>query len=145
MRKIINVSSVQEMWRTAAEFAVLLKPGVVVALHGDLGSGKTTFMQGVAAALGVRRPVTSPTFTIANEYQTDAFTLVHMDLYRLGGADDLDAIGFNEHLENGAVVALEWPERAPGVVPSDAWHIHFAPGSIDHERVVRITAGDGMV
>jgi tRNA threonylcarbamoyladenosine biosynthesis protein TsaE len=138
MQKSFHVFSVEESWRAAAEVAGTLAPGMVVALHGDLGAGKTTFMQGVAAALGIRRPVTSPTFTLSNEYETAAFKLVHMDLYRLGCADDLQAIGYHEQLEKGAVVAVEWPERAAALIPPDALHIFFAIGAGEEERTIRI-------
>lgn len=138
MQKLFHVKSVEESWEVAAEVAGVLAPGMVVALHGDLGAGKTTFMQGVAAALGISRPVTSPTFTLSNEYETPAFKLVHMDLYRLGGADDLQAIGYHEHLEKGAVVAVEWPERAAELIPPDALRIFFALGEGAEERTIRI-------
>ena len=89
MTKTYTVRSVEETWQVAAEVAALLRPGRVVALHGDLGAGKTTFVQGMGLALGLKRPVTSPTFTLSTEYQTPRFKLVHMDLYRLSGPDDL--------------------------------------------------------
>lgn len=118
-----TVHSLEETWRVAAEVAEQLTPGMVLALSGDLGAGKTTFMQGVAFALGVKRPITSPTFTLCQEYDTPRFKLVHMDLYRLNGPDDLLTIGFPEHLESGAVVAVEWPERGGELIPPDALHI----------------------
>lgn len=123
MKKTYTVHSIDETWRIAAEVASLLTPGTVLALTGDLGAGKTTFMQGLAYALGVKRPITSPTFTLCQEYQTPRFKLVHMDLYRLNGPDDLLTIGFPEHLESGAVVAVEWPERGGDLIPPDALHI----------------------
>ena len=126
MTKSYTVRSVEETWQAAAEVAGLLQPGMVVALHGDLGAGKTTFMQGVGFALGLKRPVTSPTFTLSTEYATPRFKLVHMDLYRLGGPDDLLTIGFPEYLETGAVVAVEWPERAGDLIPSNALHVRFS-------------------
>lgn len=122
----------------AAEVARLLEPGTVLALHGDLGTGKTTFMQGIGAALGVNQPLTSPTFTISNEYQTPAFKLVHMDLYRLNSADDLLAIGYAEYLEDGAVVAVEWPERAKELIPATAIHLYFELGDELEERRITV-------
>lgn len=123
MKKTYTVHSIDETWKVAAEVAGQLEPGMVLALTGDLGAGKTTFMQGLAFALGVKRPITSPTFTLCQEYQTPRFKLVHMDLYRLNGPDDLLTIGFPEHLESGAVVAVEWPERGGDLIPPDALHI----------------------
>ncbi len=132
--------SVEETWRVAAEVARLLKPGTVIALHGDLGSGKTTFVQGLGFALGLRRPVTSPTFTLSTEYQTPAFKLVHMDLYRLSGPDDLLTIGYPEHLETGAVVAVEWPERAGNLIPPEAIHVRFSLADEPETRVIEVSA-----
>ncbi|MFP4477251.1 MAG: tRNA (adenosine(37)-N6)-threonylcarbamoyltransferase complex ATPase subunit type 1 TsaE [Desulfatibacillaceae bacterium] len=96
-------------------------PGMVLALCGDLGGGKTCLAQGLARGLGVPEdvPVTSPTYTLINEYQ-GRLPLFHADLYRLEGEDDLDQIGFFECLEAGGVAAVEWADRVgPSVVPAD--------------------------
>lgn len=138
MTKTYTVRSVEETWQVAAEVAKLLKPGAVIALHGDLGAGKTTFVQGVGFALGVHRPVTSPTFTITTEYDTPAFKLVHMDLYRLTGPDDLLTIGYPEYLETGAVVAVEWPERAGDLIPPDALHVRFSLTDDPETRIIEV-------
>ena len=126
MKRTVTVHSVEETWALARTVAAKLKPGMVLALQGDLGAGKTTFMQGIGGALGVRRPVTSPTFTLSVEYPTTRFNLVHMDLYRLSGPDDLLTIGYPEYLESGAVVAVEWPERAGELIPPDAVRLTFS-------------------
>jgi len=133
-----TVHSVEETWAAAADIVPLLKPGRVVALHGDLGAGKTTFVQGLGFALGVTRPVTSPTFTLSTEYPTPGFKLVHMDLYRLSGPDDLLPIGYPEYLETGAVVVVEWPERAGDLIPPDALHVSFALTSDPDTRVIEV-------
>ena len=134
-----TVQSIEETWRVAAEVAEQLTPGMVLALTGDLGAGKTTFMQGIAFALGIKRPITSPTFTLCQEYQTPKFKLVHMDLYRLNGPDDLLTIGFPEHLESGAVVAVEWPERGGDLIPPDALHITLTLSDDAETRAIEIT------
>jgi tRNA threonylcarbamoyladenosine biosynthesis protein TsaE len=134
-----TVHSIEETWRIAAEVATQLTPGMVIALTGDLGAGKTTFMQGIAFALGIKRPITSPTFTLCQEYQTPKFKLVHMDLYRLNGPDDLLTIGFPEHLESGAVVAVEWPERGGDLIPPDALHITLTLSDDAETRAIEIT------
>ncbi len=126
MKRTVTVHSVEETWALARTVAAKLKPGMVLALQGDLGAGKTTFMQGIGGALGVRRPVTSPTFTLSVEYPTPRFKLVHMDLYRLSGPDDLLTIGYPEYLESGAVVAVEWPDRAGELIPPDAVRLTFS-------------------
>jgi tRNA threonylcarbamoyladenosine biosynthesis protein TsaE len=111
--------SVPATWRLAAQLAARLPNGGVVALQGELGAGKTTFVQGLARALGITRPVTSPTFTLVGEYPGDHLLLVHMDLYRLRSPDDLLTIGFPEYLERKALVAVEWPERAGDLLPPE--------------------------
>ena len=140
-----TVNSVEETWTLAKEFAKELKPGTVVCLEGDLGAGKTTFTQGLAAALGVAGRVTSPTFCIVQEHRTSQQPskpskppkpsqpsqpsqpsfLVHMDLYRLHGEDDVIAIGWEDYLAQGAVLVVEWPERAGTLIPPDARHVVF--------------------
>lgn len=139
MKRTYTAHSIEETWRVAAEVAEQLTPGMVLALTGDLGAGKTTFMQGIALALGIKRPITSPTFTLCQEYQTPNFKLVHMDLYRLNGPDDLLTIGFPEHLESGAVVAVEWPERGGDLIPPDALHISLTLSDEAETRTIEIT------
>ena len=139
MKRTYSAQSIEETWRVAAEVAEQLTPGMVLALTGDLGAGKTTFMQGIALALGIKRPITSPTFTLCQEYQTPKFKLVHMDLYRLNGPNDLLTIGFPEHLESGAVVAVEWPERGGDLIPPDALHISLTLSDEDETRTIEIT------
>lgn len=120
-----RLTGLTAMWRVAGDLAARLRPrGGVLALHGDLGAGKTTFVQGLAAALGVDRPVTSPTFALVLEYPLPGGgLLVHMDLYRLKGPDDLDAIGFDEYIESDAIIAIEWAGRAGNRLPADTLHL----------------------
>ena len=125
MKGVFEVSSVEETWALAKELAKELKPGDVVCLEGDLGAGKTTFTQGLAAALGVPGRVTSPTFCIVQEHQSPDVLLVHMDLYRLHGEEDVEAIGWEDYLSRGAIIAVEWPERAGALLPSSAHHVAF--------------------
>ena len=120
-----QVSSVEETWALAKEFAKGLKPGDVVCLEGDLGAGKTTFTQGLAAALGVPGRVTSPTFCIVQEHQSNDVFLVHMDLYRLKGEEDVEAMGWEDYLARGAILVIEWPERAGTLIPPESHHITF--------------------
>ena len=135
------VRSVEETWELARKFAARLKPGDVVCLEGDLGAGKTTFTQGLAAALGAKGRVASPTFCIVREHPVEACNcklLVHMDLYRLNGEDDVEAIGWDDYLARGAVIVVEWPERAGSLIPPDAFHIVFkhCPDAGDETREI---------
>ena len=135
MKGVFEVSSVEETWALAKELAKELKPGDVVCLEGDLGAGKTTFTQGLAAALGVPGRVTSPTFCIVQEHQSPDVLLVHMDLYRLHGEEDVEAIGWEDYLSRGAIIAVEWPERAGALLPSSAHHVAFHHKGEEKRRI----------
>jgi len=88
-----------------------LVPGAVIAYQGDLGAGKTAFTRGVACGLGAKESVTSPTYTIVNEYLSGKYPLFHFDMYRLASADDLFDIGWEDYLDRGGVCAVEWSEN----------------------------------
>ena len=88
-----------------------LKPGTVIAYQGDLGAGKTAFTRGVACGLGAKESVTSPTYTIVNEYLSGKYPLFHFDMYRLASSDDLFDIGWEDYLDRGGVCAVEWSEN----------------------------------
>ena len=89
----------------------LLQPGTVIAYRGDLGAGKTAFTRGLARGLGCAEQVTSPTYTIVNEYLSGRMPLFHFDMYRLRSADDLWDIGWEDYLDRGGVCAVEWSEN----------------------------------
>ena len=94
-----------------AALAAVLTPGTVIAYTGDLGAGKTAFTRGLARGLGCGDRVTSPTYTIVNEYLSGRMPLFHFDMYRLGSSDDLFDIGWEDYLERGGVCAVEWSEN----------------------------------
>ena len=94
-----------------AALAACLKPGTVIAYRGDLGAGKTAFTRGLARGLGVTETVTSPTYTIVNEYLGGRLPLFHFDMYRLGSSDELWDIGWEDYLERGGICAVEWSEN----------------------------------
>ena len=91
--------------------AGLLRPGDIIAFYGDLGAGKTAFTRGLARGLGIKEPVTSPTYTIVNEYLGGRLPLFHFDMYRLGSSDELFDIGWEDYLARNGVCAVEWSER----------------------------------
>ena len=93
------------------KLANILSPGVVIAYRGDLGAGKTAFTRGLARGLGYAEPVTSPTYTIVNEYLGGRLPLFHFDMYRLRSSDDLWDIGWEDYLDRGGVCAVEWSEN----------------------------------
>ena len=96
-----------------------LFPGAIVTLYGELGTGKTAFTRGLAAGLGIETSVSSPTFTIVNEY-LGKIPLFHFDMYRLESKDELFDIGWDDYLERGGVCVVEWSEKVSDIFPPDA-------------------------
>ena len=136
----IRSASREETKALGREIACSLSPGTVIALFGDLGAGKTTLIQGIAAGLGVKEPITSPTFTIVNEYHSGRLPLFHFDLYRLSDEEELYEIGWEDYLNRNGVCAVEWSERAPTFF-SDCVRISMMRGETEQERVVIIEGG----
>ena len=120
-----------------------LEPGTVIAFTGDLGAGKTAFVRGLARGLGVRERVTSPTFTIVNEYEGGRLPLFHFDMYRLGSADELFDIGWEDYLDRGGVCAVEWSENVSDALGEDCLRVDIRRGAEDEQRI--ITIGGGML
>ena len=110
----------------AERLAQRLSPGDVIAYEGGLGMGKTAFTRGLARGLGYSGHVTSPTFTIVNEYEGTKLSLFHFDMYRLGGADDLFDIGWEDYLDRGGVCAVEWSEMVTDALPPETMYVRFA-------------------
>lgn len=118
--------------------------GVVIAMYGELGAGKTAFVRGLARGLEVDGAVTSPTFTIVNELYGKR-DLFHFDMYRLGSADELFDIGWEDYLDRGGVCAVEWSERAEDAFDASTVRIDFRRGAQhDGWRVITITGVDGL-
>ena len=108
----------------------------VLSLIGDLGSGKTEFVKGLALGLGIDAQVTSPTFTIIHEYMGGRHPLFHMDFYRLRENGELDEIGFDEYLKAGGVCAIEWGEKFPNRLPPDAMKVFFSILESDRREII---------
>jgi tRNA threonylcarbamoyladenosine biosynthesis protein TsaE len=122
--RTVKTHSPEETWELAAELAEELEPGTVIALHGELGAGKTCFIQGYAAALNINEPVTSPTYTLISEYQ-GRLPLHHIDLYRLSGPEEALGLGLEEYFDAGGITAVEWAERAEGLLPPNLLHVRI--------------------
>jgi tRNA threonylcarbamoyladenosine biosynthesis protein TsaE len=103
-----------------AALGAQLAPGDVIALQGDLGAGKTNFVQGIAQGLGMTEDVTSPTFILANEYFSGRLPLYHIDAYRVADAAEADAFGLDDYLNGDGVTVIEWAERVRAALPVDA-------------------------
>ena len=132
----------EETEALGARLAGGLDAGRVVAFTGDLGAGKTAFVSGMARALGVEERVTSPTFTIVNEYEGGRLPLFHFDMYRLGSADELFHIGWEDYLARGGVCAVEWSENVAEAVEGDAVRVSICRGDGDDDRVITIEGVD---
>jgi tRNA threonylcarbamoyladenosine biosynthesis protein TsaE len=125
----------------AAMVADALQPGDVVLLDGDLGTGKTTFTQGLARALGVSEPVTSPTFTLMQIYPTTAgFDLCHVDVYRLERLSEVIELALPEMLDDGAAAVIEWGERAAAALTPDFLRVDLALTEVEGERLLTFDA-----
>ena len=123
MRSIVT-NSAAETERFAEDLAKQLKPNDVIAFFGGLGMGKTTFVRGLARALGCADEVSSPTFSLVHEYRSTP-KLYHFDVYRVTSFDDLYSTGFFDYLESGAVLAIEWSENIEGALPEGTIQVRF--------------------
>jgi tRNA threonylcarbamoyladenosine biosynthesis protein TsaE len=120
----VITDSVDATQALAKRLASTLRPGSILALHGDLGSGKTCFVTGVARALEIPDAITSPTFTMINEY-SGVLPLCHMDLYRITDPDELFTLGLDDYFDADGVTVIEWAERAGDLLPETTIHIIF--------------------
>ena len=135
-------NSPQETEQLGARLAARLSPGAVLAFTGDLGAGKTAFTRGLAQGLGIDERVTSPTFTIVNEYTGGRLPLFHFDMYRLASSDELFDIGWEDYLNRSGVCAVEWSERIADALEEDnVIHIDIRHGNRDTQRIITITGG----
>jgi len=134
---IFTSASVAETEAAGARVAQEARAGEVLALAGDLGTGKTQFVKGFAGGLGCPAPVTSPTFTLLHEYLGGRLSIYHFDFYRLENLTALKAIGFDEYIFGDGVSIIEWADRFPSAIPVDARWIRFHMIS-PHERTIKL-------
>ena len=137
-----NTNSPEETQALGAALGQLLKPGSVIAYTGDLGAGKTAFTRGLAQGLGCSETVTSPTYTIVNEYLSGRMPLFHFDMYRLASADDLWDIGWEDYLDRGGVCAVEWSENVTAAMENAIWVRIEKTG--DESRRITIEGGENL-
>ena len=135
-------NSVEETERLGQRLAAVLRQGAVIAYTGDLGAGKTAFTRGLARGLGVSQPVTSPTFTIVNEYEGGRLPLFHFDMYRLGSSDELFDIGWEDYLARNGVCAVEWSENVDDAMEDGCIRVDIRRGGNDSQRHISITGVD---
>ncbi|MFZ4618983.1 MAG: tRNA (adenosine(37)-N6)-threonylcarbamoyltransferase complex ATPase subunit type 1 TsaE [Bacteroidota bacterium] len=135
----ITTHSEEETILAGVEFSRLLIPGSVVALEGDLGTGKTHFTKGISRGLEIADNVTSPTFTIVNEHRGGRLPLYHFDCYRLRTPAELDELGFDEYIYGSGVCVIEWAELIESRLPEHRFNVRLTLGNNETERTIIIT------
>ncbi|MCX6786116.1 MAG: tRNA (adenosine(37)-N6)-threonylcarbamoyltransferase complex ATPase subunit type 1 TsaE [Candidatus Komeilibacteria bacterium] len=142
MKQVIN--NLEELNKLAQKLAHSFKGGEVIGLVGELGAGKTTFVQFLASALGVKEKVLSPTFVLMKVYATTNIrikTLVHVDAYRLNNSEELKNIGLAEYLGRpDTLVAIEWADKVKDILPAGVLVLNFKEGSEENERIIEMPA-----
>ena len=134
LRAGVDTASAEETEALAGELAGILPEDTVLALHGDLGAGKTTFIRGLARAWAITEPVTSPTFNLYTIYEGSR-QLIHLDAYRLASSDDLDALMIHDFMQSPWCFAVEWPERIEGALPETAWQLYLEIAADGKHRI----------
>jgi tRNA threonylcarbamoyladenosine biosynthesis protein TsaE len=134
----LTTSSARETREVAAKIAALVEQGDLVLLVGELGAGKTTFAQGFGVALGVTEPITSPTFTLAREYDGQRLTMHHLDVYRLEQFDEVLDLALPELLDGPAVTLIEWGDAIIPALPGEYLEVRLEYGDDDDERVIGV-------
>ena len=143
MKSIVHESSsVEQTEQIAADLAARMQPGDCIALDGDLGAGKTQFVRGLVRGLGGNtKTVSSPTYVLLNIYDTGRLPVFHLDAYRVRGSADFEGIGFSELLEQGGVVAVEWPSRILELLPTNCVQVKMHVIDVDRRRIEIVTIG----
>ena len=139
IKRIIKINSEEESKLFGLELAKNAVPGQVIALVGDLGTGKTTLTKYIACGLGVTETVSSPTFTIVKEYYSGRIPLYHFDVYRIGDPDELFNIGADEYFDGSGLCVVEWADMVEEELPEDSLYIYIEYGEKEGERVYKCT------
>lgn len=137
--KTVVLKNEEETRAFGRALAGRLEPGDILGLVGDLGTGKTTLTKAIAEGLGVRERVTSPTFTIVQEYRSGRIPLYHFDVYRLDSGAELQADGADEYFDAGGVCVIEWADRIAEILPNETKMIFLSRGGRDDERIAECT------
>jgi tRNA threonylcarbamoyladenosine biosynthesis protein TsaE len=124
----------EELCEWGENFGAALEPPIIVAISGDLGTGKTTLVQAICRGAGVTEPVTSPTFALVHRYQGARYVIHHIDLYRLETPEELTNLGWDDIAASHSIVLVEWPERGAGRIPPDAVPIDLEYDPVDPDR-----------
>lgn len=142
---VLKTRSAEETRLLAVSLAPILVPGDLLVLAGDLGAGKTTFVQGLAVGLGIVEKVTSPTFILMKEYLGGRFPLMHLDIYRLTRVQDVIDLGYDEFLDPSYVVAVEWGDRVEALLPQEHLKIEFHLEEGPHRTLTLTGKGEAWI
>ena len=142
MNNILNIASEKETEKLGEAMGRVAVPGTVIALIGDLGTGKTTLTKSIARGLGVTETVTSPTFNIIREYRSGRIPLFHFDVYRIADPDEMYELGYEEYFYGDGVCVVEWADLIEELLPEDAVIIRIDRGAGEEEREYRIEGGN---
>ena len=135
--KIIVIKNEEETKKFGRELSEKLSPGSIIALTGDLGTGKTALTKAIAEGLGVKEMITSPTFNIVRQYDSGRLPLYHFDVYRIGDADEMYELGYEEYFFGEGVCVIEWADIIEEIIPEDAIRIEIEYGEKEGERIYR--------
>lgn len=138
MKKQIILKTEEDTKALGVSLAKDIKAGDILALVGDLGTGKTTLTKAIAAALGISETITSPTFTIVSEYESGSLPFYHFDVYRVHDEEELFEIGFEEYLEGNGVCVIEWGDLIKDILPARTMWIYLEYGENECERICTI-------
>lgn len=145
MEKLLHIASEQETEQIGEAIGRAAEPGTVVALIGDLGTGKTTLTKSIARGLGVTETVTSPTFNIIREYKSGRIPLYHFDVYRIGDPDEMFELGYEEYFYGDGICVVEWADIIEELLPEDAVIIRIERGADEEKREYKIESEDGKL
>ncbi len=134
----MHIASEQETKQLGERIGQAARPGTVIALIGDLGTGKTTLTKSIARGLGVTETVTSPTFNIIREYKSGRIPLYHFDVYRIADPDEMFELGYEEYFYGDGICVVEWADIIEDLLPEDAVILHIERGASEEEREYRI-------
>ena len=134
-----EVNSIEEITKLGKELGKILNPGDIICLTGDLGTGKTHITKGISEGLGITDNITSPTFTIVNEYNSGRLKLYHFDVYRVSDPDEIYAIGFDDYIFGDGVSIIEWANYIEEILPKEYLHIYITKDLSKGENYRKIT------
>ena len=138
-KKVVYIKNEQETRSFGKKLAAELAPGIVIALTGDLGTGKTALTKSIAEGLGITEVITSPTFNIVKEYYSGRIPMYHFDVDRIGDIDELYELGYEEYFYGNGVCIVEWADLIEDIIPEDAIRIDIEYGENEGERIYRCT------